>query len=204
MANANINFGFAIWNELLRARLYAVQTNPTINIMTQDMVQEDVFGIASPKLGYASIVQDGQVITAANGPGLDFLMLGSVLECFDEKMDPVAYIAAARTGDGIVAGYVLVSDHPYQQYVANVDGVLVLNSSELNYDVGVTASTNLGWTDTGLSKQRISATSPDVYVYKPLRLYGQAYPDDVYSAAGCRMICQINPLCHKYGAGVTI
>jgi len=201
MANANVNFGFALWGQCMRARLYAVQTAPTINIMMQDLVLEDVFGIATSKLGYASIVYDAAVIPA--NPGDNFLMLGSVLECFDEKMDPIAYIAATRAGDGVVAGYVLVADHPYQQYITNVSGVLDVNNAELNYDVE-SETISAGWTDTGLSKQRVTVTGAAVTVTIPIRLVSQAYPEDTYAAAGCRMICQINPLCHKYGAGVTI
>jgi len=202
MANANVNSGFTAGGEVLRARLYPVITAPTINIMMGDMVLEEVSGVVSPKLGICAAVYDAAVIPA--NPGDNFLMLGAVIECYDENMDPIKYIAATRVGDGTCAGYVLVADHPDQQFIANVDAALTAADLELNYDIGSEAL-SAGWTDTGISKQRITVTGAAVTQTLPIRLYGQAFPGvDVYSAAGCRMICQINPLCHKYGAGVTI
>jgi hypothetical protein len=35
---AGVYFGFKIWENLLRARMYAVNTAPTINISLSDMV----------------------------------------------------------------------------------------------------------------------------------------------------------------------
>jgi hypothetical protein len=202
MANANVNLGFKIWDVLRRATIYAVQTAPTINIMVQDMVLEEIAGLVSPKLGMGTLVYDAAVIPA--NPGDNFLMLGSVLECFDEKMDPIAYIAAGRVGDGTVAGYVLVADHPDQRFMANVDTAIAVADLDLNYDIASEAL-SAGWTDTGLSKQRIAVSGAAVTVTLPIRMVTQAYPGvDVDTAAGCRMVCQINPLCHKYGAGVTI
>ena len=202
MANANVNTGFAIWEKLLRARLYAVQTAPTINIAIQDLVLEDTAGIVSAKLGIGCLVYDAAIIPA--NPGDNMLMLGSVLECFDENMDPISYIAATRVGDSTVAGYVLVADHPDQQYMANVDATLAASDFELNYDVS-SATLSAPNTTTGISTQKITVTGAAVTQTLPIRLVSQAYPGvDVYSAAGCRVICQINPLCHKFGAGVTI
>lgn len=202
MANANQKTGFAIWEKLLRARLYAVQTAPTINIAIQDFVLEDVTGIVSGKLGIGCLVYDSAIIPA--NPGDNMLMLGSVLECFDENMNPIQYIAAGRVGDSTVAGYVLVADHPDQQYMANVDAALTAADLDLNYDVS-SATLSAPNTTTGISTQQITVSGAAVTVTLPVRMVSQAYPGvDVYSAAGCRMICQINPLCHKYGAGVTI
>jgi hypothetical protein len=131
-------------------------------------------------------------------------MLGSVLECFDYNLNPIQYIPATTVGDGTCAGYVLVADHPDQQYMANVDAALTAADFDLNYNVA-SASLSAPNTTTGISTQRITVSGAAVTQTLPIRLVNQAYPGvDVYTAAGCRLVCQINPLCHKYGAGVTI
>ena len=207
MANIDAPFGFRPWGEVLRARLYPVITAPTINIATGDIVAAALEGVTSAKLGSAIAVNDGEIIPATTGDA--FLLIGSVLECFDEDMNPLAnassgYIAAARAGDATVAGYVLVADHPDQQYVAQADAAVTVASLDLNYEitsVALSAPNSI----TGISTQEIGVSGADVTVTIPLRLYGQAYPaQDSYAAAGCRWVCQINPLCHLYGAGLTI
>jgi len=204
MANADVDSGFRPWNEVLRARLYAVNTAPTINICLNDIVANDtVGGIVSPKLGLVGMVYDTAVL--GDTPGDEFLILGSVLACFDENMDPIQYIAATRVGDGTVAGYVLVADHPAQQFVANVGAALTATDMDLNYPIDGAALYAPQSTSTGISSQFIKVTNAAVTATIPIRLYGQAYPDvDVYSAAGCRMICGINPDCHQFASGVTI
>jgi len=204
MANADVDSGFVPWGPVLRARLYAVPTAPTINICLNDIVANDtVGGIVTSKLGLVGTVYDAAVL--GDTPGDEFLILGGVLACFDEKMDAIQYIAAARVGDSTVAGYVLVADHPYQQYVANVGAALTATDMDLNYPIDGAALYAPQSTSTGISAQFIKVTNAAVTVTIPIRLVAQAYPGvDVYSAAGCRMICQINPLCHQFGVGVTI
>ena len=208
MANLDVPHGFKPWGELLRARLYAVPTAPTINIAIGDLVtQDNVGGIVTAKLGLVATVYDAAVIAATIGDAM--LVIGSVLACFDENMDPIdnapaGYIAAARVGDGTVAGYVLIADHPSQQFEAQADTALSATDLDLNYEV-TSVALSAPDTYTGISTQEIAVAGAAVTSTIPIRLYGQAYPqDDVYSAAGCRMVCQINPLCHLYGAGTQI
>jgi len=95
MANADVDFGFVPWGPVLRARLYAVPTAPTINICLNDIVANDtVGGIATAKLGLVGTVYDTAVL--GDTPGDEFLLLGAVLACFDEKMDAIQYIPAGE------------------------------------------------------------------------------------------------------------
>jgi hypothetical protein len=203
MANKDIPHGFVPWGEVLRARYYPVPTAPTINICVGDIVASDLSTINSAKLGYVLSVYDAAVLSAT--PGDEQKALGSVLACFDEDMFPIQYIAATRVGDSTTAGYVLVADHPDQQYEAQGDGVFTAADLNLNYAI-TSATLCAPSTFTGLSTQEITAASGNaVTTTIPIRIYGQAYPgEDVISAAGCRMICQINPDCHHFGAAVML
>jgi len=199
---AGIYNGFAVHEKLLRARLYAVQTAPTINISVNDLVCADVKSINSPKLGVGVLVYDAAVMSAT--PGDEYYIIGAVQECFDEDMNPVKYIAATEVGDGTVAGYVLVADHPAQTYQAVVDAAITLADFDLNYPVAGEALYAPD-TNTKISKQRITTTSAAVTATIPIRLISQLAPGvDSYASAGCRMICMIQPACHLYGAGVAL
>lgn len=203
MANDNQKFGFRPYGVIKRARMYAVQTAPTINICLSDMVAADTTGIVSPKLGIGILVQDGAIIPA--NPGDNYPILGSVLGCFDQNMDPLRYIPATTVGDSTVAGYVLIADDPWQQFVANVDAALTAADIDLNYDISSGTLSAPGSTSLGISSQQITVTGAATTNTLPIRLYSQAYPNvDVYSAAGCRMICGISGECHYYGAGTAL
>jgi len=203
MANANISFGFSPFETLLRARLYPVNTAPTINICMNDIVAADTTSAAVwPKLGASIMVYDAAVL--GDTPGDEFLILGSVLGCFDEKMDPISYLAAGRVGDGTAAGYVLVADHPMQQFIGNVAAALTLADLDLNYPIDGSALYAPQSTSTGISAQNIKVTNAAVTKTIPIRLKGQAYIEDTYAAAGCRMICGITPACHYWASDVGI
>ncbi len=203
MANVDIPHGFNVWGELLRARLYAVTTAPVIAFYHGDLVQAENTSVVSTHLGLGITVKEDAVIGTTDG-GTEHL-LGSVIGIFNSDMDPIAYLPIGTVGDGTVSGYLLVADHPYQQFEAQGDGEFADADIDLNYEITVPAL-NAGNTTTGISKMEIAAASgADTTVTIPLRLYGQAYPlVDSHASAGCRMVCQINPLCHHYGAGVAI
>jgi hypothetical protein len=105
LSAVNAAFGFQPYDKILRANLYAINTAPTINIMHYDLVQHGGTGVATP-IGYYPIIEDGSV------PDSDTHLLGSVLAIYDHNMAPVSYIAPAAAGNGTIAGYVLVADHP--------------------------------------------------------------------------------------------
>jgi len=203
VANKDVPHGFQVWGSVLRARLYAIPTAPTIAFYHGDLVQAEITGVAVSKhLGAGTGIEDDAVIQAA--PGQTIHILGSTLAVFDHNMDPILYMPVGTVGDGTTAGYLLVADHPQQQYEAQGDTAFALADLDLNYNV-TSVALNAGNTNTGVSRQEIAIASAAVTVTLPIRLYGQAYPEeDVYSAVGCRMVCQINPLCHYYGAGIAV
>ena len=99
---------------MLRANLYAVLTAPTIAFFHGDPVQHGGT-IAATQLGQFPIVEDGGVV--ANGD----LLLGAVVGVFSEKMDPLNYMAIGRTGNSTIAGFVMVADHPDQEFLIQED-----------------------------------------------------------------------------------
>lgn len=202
MSKASAPFGFAIWQKLLRARIYAVQTAPTINVMVQDMVSTcGDGGIITAKMGLLTIIDDANIIPAT--PGDAQPLLGSVLECFDENMDPISYIAATRAGDGTTAGYILVADHPDQVYVAQIDAAVTAANLDLNYEIG-SASLSAGNTSTGISKQYIVTSGANTTNTIPMRLLGQADTTEDTTAAYAKMICQIQHECHYWSQGTAV
>ena len=198
MANKDAPHGYKIWGDLLRARTYAVITAPTINVMVDDLVGAGSTGVLSGKLGNVMAIEDGAIIPAT--PGDAERIRGAVQACFDEKMDPISYIAAGRVGDGTVAGYVLVADHPDQQFESQLDAAGAVADLDLHYEI-TSPTLSEGNTSTGLSYQEIDVTGAAVTNTLPIILLGQAYPEeDVITAAGCRFICCINSACHYYAA----
>ncbi len=203
MSNTDAPHGFNVWGELKRARLYAVTTAPVIAFYHGDMVQAENTSAVSKHLGLGITVKEDAVIGTTDG-GTEHL-LGAVVAIYDHNMDPLKYMPIGTVGDSTVAGYLLVADHPYQEFEAQGDGEFADADIDLNYEITVPAL-NAGDTTTGRSKMEISAASgAAVTATIPLRLYGQAYPlEDSHASAGCRMVCQINPDCHFYGAGTAI
>ena len=201
MANADVPFGFRPWGKVLHSGYYAVPTAPTIHINIGDLVWEDNGNIVSGKLGLGSAVYDAAVPTTTLGDAM--LCLGSVIGVFDENMEPVQNIEPAEAGDGTVAGYVLVADSPKQEFLAQADGEITDANFELNYEV---TSVALCAPDsrTLLSTMEIDADANNVTSTIPIRLVRQAFIEDSHASAGCRFVCMINPLCHRYGAGTTI
>jgi len=208
MANIDAPHGFRPWGPVLRARLYAVNTAPTINICVGDLVASGNTGLScTGGNGTLLMIEDANIIPTT--PGDATPILGAVLACYDEHMFPCdnapsGYIAAGEVGDGTVAGYILVADHPDQQFEAQADGAISAAKIDLNHEItsGTLSAPNSA---TGLSTQEIASAGSNVTATIPLRLYGQAYPElDSIDAAGCRWICGINPDCHYWAAGTAI
>ncbi len=201
MANVDNPHGFKIYGKLLRANIYAVQTAPTINIMIQDMVGSANAGLACTKgHGTMLLVEDANIIPAT--PGDASPIIGSVLACFDEYMFPVNYIAAGEVGDGTVAAYVLVADHPDQEFEAQEDGntaAIAVADIDLNREI-YSVALSAGNTNTGLSKQEIDSNSGATTNTIPIQVSRMAYPqEDSQGSTGCRWVCIINKNCHYYG-----
>ena len=206
MANNDAPFGFRLWGECLRANIYAVQTAPTINVFTGDMVHGGLTAINTAKFGYLPIIEDANIIPAT--PGGTAKIMGSVLACFDENMIPCSYIAATEVGDGTTAGYVLLADHPDQMFYAQEDAdttpIAAANLMQ-NYDI-YSPALSAGNTYTGLSKQEIDSSSVAVTVTLALKVIKMAYPGQdsltgvAATQAGCRWVCQVNNACHFLGS----
>jgi len=147
-------FGFAPYNNVLRANLYAVATAPTINVAVNDLVAHGSTMVSTPT-GYLPIIEDGSV------PDSTAQLLGSVIGCYDEDMAPLQYIAAGRVGNSTIAGYVMVADHPDQLFIAQEDGdsnAIDLAEAGMNADI-ICATLCAPNTDTGISTQEIDSTS---------------------------------------------
>ena len=202
MANIDAPHGFQVFDKTRRVNIYPVATAPVIAVHPGDMVQSANTGLASAKLGTKVQIYTGAVIPAT--PGDAYPLLGAAVGCFDEKMNPILYIAVGRVGDGTTAGYVAVADDPEQLFEAQADGAITAANMDLNHEI-TSVALSAGNTYTGRSTQEIASASSNVTATIPLRLMGQAFPaDDSIASAGCRWICKINPDCHYYGAGTAI
>lgn len=204
MANNDKPHGFKVYGKLLRSRLYAVVTNPTVGFYIGDMVAYNNTSIACTK-GRGELLQvlSDTVIQATTGDANP--VIGVVIGCYDENMFPCSHILAAETGDGTVAGYLLVADDPAQMFEAQEDGdtaAIAQTDVGLNFDC---VATTPGNTTTGLSKFEIDSNSHATTVTLAFRVFGMAYPqEDTIGSAGCRWIVQMNPLAHLYGQGTAI
>ena len=200
MAKASAPYGFQVYEKLKRAKIYAVPTAPTINVMIQDMVASGNTSIITAKMGLRLAILVANII--GSQPGHTTPILGSVLECFDSNMDPIStgYIPAGTVGDGTTAGYVLVADDPGQVYSAQIDSAVTAANLDLNYDIG-SPSLSAGNTSTGISKQYIVTSGAASTNTIPIRLLGQADLTEDTTAAYAKMICQINPETHYWGQG---
>lgn len=188
MASTDAAFGFQPWGEVLRANIYAIVT-ANATALGPGMLMEAVgAGLTTKHFGtiQSAISEEG---------GAAGSILGAVLACFDENYMPVSYIAATTTGDGTIAGYALIADHPQQMYIAQEDGdtsSLAVADIGLNVEaIGTGVSTT-----TGLSTMEIDSSSKNTTATIGMKLLG-VHPDDTISAdaaAGnhARFICMVN------------
>jgi hypothetical protein len=192
MSAIDAPFGFQPWGPVLRQRLYAVQTAPVIHVYHGDLVLHGGDALAT-KYGVLPIIIDAAV---PDGVANTQKLCGVVLSCFDENMDPIKYIAATRVGDGAIAGYIMVSDHPRQEYLIQEDGTgnaIDLDEVGLACDV-ISGTICLGNPYTGVSLMQLDSDTAaasaalDVLLHRP-------HPDDTAAADAtpyCRWIVTIN------------
>ena len=202
MANTDWAFGFAPYGNVLRANYYAIVTAPTINIMQNDIVGVEGVLRLTPAMGYLPGLYVGAV------PDGLFNLVGCVLALFDENMDPTRYIAVAEAGNGVIAGYALVADHPNQEFVAREDfdtNAIDTTEGSNNADM-ISVALCAGDTTTGISRQMIDSDTAATTDALQLTLRGP-HPNDVLLVAddtpgassdeGARWICTIRQ--HLYG-----
>lgn len=152
--NKDHAMGLQVWGPLLRANLYAVLTEPTIAFYHGDPVQHGGTS-TNTKFGYMPIVEDGDVVANSD------ILLGAVVGIFSEDMDPLNYMAVSRTGDGTIAGFLMVADHPDQEFCIQEDAdttPIPLTKSEMNCELEPAAA-NAGDTGTGISKCELDSST---------------------------------------------
>lgn len=189
MSAVDAPFGFQPYGEVLRVNRYAVNTAPTINVCVGDLVVGGGAIVSTPK-GYYGDIADAAVPDGNAG------IIGSVVAVEDEDGAPLSYIAATRTGNGTIAGYVMVADHPDQLFIAQEDGATnAIDLAEGQQNADVIGSTLCAPnTSTGISQMQIdsdtAATTAALQV-KLIRPHEDDTPADDDNPY-CRWICTIN------------
>jgi len=188
-------FGFQPYGQMLRAQLYAVITAPTINVCINDIVVHGSTMVSTP-VGYLAAIEDGSV------PDGDPQIIGSVIAVFDSDMKHVSYIAPAATGNGTIAGYVMVADHPDQLFLVQEDGdsnAIDLAEAGMNCDL-ISAALCAPDSNTGLSTQELdsdSAANTEALQFRLLWPHQDDTPADD-SNANARWVVRANE--HFYAA----
>jgi hypothetical protein len=168
---------------------YAVNTAPTINISTGDIVIAGGAVVSTPK-GYLMDIRDSAVPDGVAG------ILGSVVAVEDSAGLHTDTIAPATAGDGTIAGYVMVADHPDQLFIAQEDGdgnAIDLAEGSMNVDI-ISATLCAPNADTGVSTQMIDSTSAATTAALQATLI-HPHIDNIpadYTKPYCRWICVIN------------
>jgi hypothetical protein len=198
MANTDAPFGFVPYGKLLSADWYPVVASYATAIFVGDWVEITNTGLVCK-------IFDGEtrmgVEIAATGAAGD--ELGAVLAILDHNGDPVKYLPASSAGDGVVAGYVLVADHPLQEYLVQEDGETTpIAAASVGLNVAM-ISTHSGSTVTGRSKQEIDSDSVNTTNTLALRIL-RSYKDDTVGSAYCRWIVQPNPNAHFKSSATAI
>ena len=171
-----------------------------VNYFHGDIVGLEGANILTPKMGYLPQLYDDGVID-----GLDNLV-GSIIALFDEKMDPIQFILAARTGNSTIAGYALIADDPEQFFVAREDfDSNAITTAEGSNNANIISETLSLPTVTvrknaGISSQMIDSDTAAATAALNLKLYSP-HPSDGDLVAdntpgdtgdqGARYICKI-------------
>jgi hypothetical protein len=192
MAPYDTPFGFIPYGPTLRVNRYAVYTLPTENFSPGDIVSAGGAVVSTPK-GYLMAVEDGSTVDG------DPNLLGAVVSVEDEDGLPLAYMAPARVGNGTIAGYLMIADHPDQLFIAQEEGttVIAITSGGLNTDI-VSTALQAPNTDTGRSTMEIDSSEVATTATLQIKLL-RPHEDDIPGVEGehCRWICTINE--HHYG-----
>lgn len=195
--NKDHAMGLQVWGPLLRANLFAVNTLPTIAFYHGDPVQHGGTS-QSTKFGFMPLAEDGSIATTGN------YLVGAVIAIFDEKMDPLNYMPVGRVGAGSIAGFLMVADHPEQEFCIQEDAAstpIPLTDSEMNVELYCPAL-NAGDTGTGISKCEIDSSAEGTATTLHLKLRRPHLEDTVPATATyhTRWIVTINA--HAYGSHV--
>ena len=190
MAAVDAHTGFQPYESVIQAHLYSVITANATAFFIGDLVKHSGIALATPHKG--TLLQVVQHAAGADGVGL-----GAVIGCFDHTMKPLLYIPTSTTGNGTIAGYVMVADHPDQIYIAHENGgtgSLVAGDIGLNADA---IATHAGSSNTGLSGMEIDSNSSASTATLALKILNVHEEDTLASASTttgthCRFIVKIN------------
>ena len=187
MGTTDAPFGFQPYGEVLRANIYTFVTAYATALYVGDPVKPDGTSYITKIHGQLGGIQI--MSTGAAGAGL-----GAILALFDHNGMPMKYHVATAAGDGVIAGYALVADHPQQHYLVQEDGAttsIVAASVHLNVD----GATGTGSTNTGLSKATIDSNTVNATVTLAWKIMG-VHPDDTIATTGsgvyARFIVMLN------------
>jgi hypothetical protein len=194
MAAYDAPFGFMCYGPILRVQRYAVNTAPTINLCPSDVVSAGGAIVSTPK-GYLMDVDDAAVVDGDAG------LLGAIVSCEDEDGAPLSYIAATRVGNGTIAGYVMIADHPDQIFIAQEDGganAIDLSEGSMNANI-LSANLQAPDSNTGRSTQQIDSSSAATTAALNVKLI-RPHEDDIPADDDnpyVRWVCTLNE--HFYG-----
>lgn len=187
MASIDAPNGFEVYGPLLRANWYAVPTAPAVAVTPGCLVENNGTAYAT-KRGVLTGVAHEETGALAT-------LVGIVLATEDHNGAHSTHIAASAAGDGVIAGYALVADHPDQLFIAQEDGV---TSSLQVADIGqnVDAIGTGSSTTTYRSTMEIDSNTASTTNTLGLKILG-IHPDDTISSAGAagnhaRFIVKIN------------
>ena len=199
MANTDAAFGLKPYGPVLRANWYPLATAYATALFKGSLIQS-----AATQTGLVCKVFDGdtrQSVTTCT-TGAAGLVLGAALDFMDSDGDPMLYHVATTAGDSVVAGYVLVADHPDQLYVAQEDGVTTpIAAASTGLNVVMTAES--GSTTKGTSTQELDSDSVNTTNTLPLRLV-KSYKNDEVASAWCRWVCIVNPNASFYSSATAV
>ena len=198
MANTDAPMGFQPYGPVLRADWYPVATAYGTAIFVGDWVEITNTGLVCKV--FDGDTRLGVEIDATGAAGDE---LGAVLGVLDSNGDPLLYLPASTTGDGVVAGYVLVADHPLQLYLAQEDGdTTPIAAASVGLNIAM-ISTHTGNTTTGRSKQELDSNTVNTTATLALRLV-KSYKNDTVASAYCRWVVMANPNAHFYSSATAI
>lgn len=183
MSNQDAAFGLRVWGECKGARLYGIATSYGTAVYIGSLMKHD-------GTSYATTFGGGIPGCAVEETGAAGSLLGGVIALFDSDMDPVNYIAASTAGDGTVAGYALIADHPDQEFLMQEDGdttPIAAASIGLNANCIGTG----GNTTTGVATSEIDSTTVNTTATLAVKILS-SHPDDTIGSAYCRFIVKIN------------
>ncbi len=197
-ATVDAPLGLQPWECTLRERPYAIVTSNAVAVSIGDMVEAVGEAVITPLHGNLM-----KVITEETGAAGS--IVGAVTGLMDSDGFPVAYIAASTTGNGVIAGYAMVADHPDQTFVAQEDGdTSSLQVADIGYNIDMVSTQSATSANGYLGKMELDSDTVANTATLALKLWG-VHPDDTISAAGaagnyCRFLVKINT--HFYGDGI--